>query len=219
MIEIDHLKPILIDENICGNEISTLSYLSVGLYHLYFTVKNYETMVENQNRASGTKIILSMGSTRGLPHGADQFLPCLFHWFGVSIMNYARLIGFLDGISTGKYTKRDLENHKNYEKVKKASIKYADSVPELKNIKKWRNKVAAHFAITDPNENKDNPAFLEFSIMYPVSYCEGRFKVGRMEFTRTDSTGAKHKASLPTWSLTEVYEALQIRYWPQQPVS
>lgn len=203
MIEIDHLKPILIDENICGNEISTLSYLSVGLYHLYFTVKNYETMVENQNRASETKIILSMGSTRGLPHGADQLLPCLFHWFGVSIMNYARLIGFLDGISTGKYTKRDLESYSNYKKVKKVCGNYVNSVPELSAIKIWRDKVAAHFAITDPVDDRfgitdpkkkpDNPAFLEFSIMYPVSYCEGRFKVGRMEFTRIDSTGLNTK--------------------------
>jgi hypothetical protein len=156
---------------------------------------------------------MAFGNIRGLREDAVHLLPCFFHWYGVSLMNYARLVGFLSGLSCGAFTRHDLEDDNTFQAVIEHCNSYVASVPELSAIKVWRDKVAGHFAITAPRKKHDNPALLDFSVMYPVGYDNGRFRVGVMSFLRTDSAGNAHTGKLPPWSLTETHEALQGRYW------
>jgi hypothetical protein len=105
----------------------------------------------------------------------------------MSILNYARLVGFFSGISLHKFTF-------------------------------YPDKAAAHFGITAPRRDRrdaalpDNPALLDLSVIYPVSYSFDRFRVGIFKLRRTDSVGDLHTGTFPTWSLTETHEALQARY-------
>ena len=50
------------------------------------------------------------------------------------------------------------------------------------------------------------------SVIFPVSF-EGRYVVGGMKMTRRDSSGV-HESQLPRWSITEVFESLEPRFWP-----
>lgn len=215
MVTIDHVTKCEVDPATGGNELVTLNYLSTGLHQLYASVVVIETPLRERDEKDGRRT-MTFGNILGLPKGVVQLLPCFFHWYGTSLINYARLVGFLSGLSSEIFTRKDLEDAKNFEKVTRICDAYVDSVPELAAVKIWRDKVAAHFAITTPKKKKhtpDNPAFLDFSVMYPVSFDNGRFRVGILRLTRTDSAGTPHIGELPRWSLTEVHEALQTRYW------
>ena len=213
MITVDFINKISIDEHSSRNELSALSSLFAGLNQLYTVTKGYESDVATYEKAHGGKLEFSMlGGTPGLPPGADKLLPCLFHWFGISMINYASLVGFLDGITTKVFSRENLEDKKYHAMVKKHCGDYVDSISELEPVKILRNKVAAHFAITDPHKN-DNPAFLDFSVMPSVGYDTDRFRAGIFVFSRTDSAGVTHEAKLPPWSLTEVFESIAPRYW------
>jgi hypothetical protein len=143
--------------------------------------------------------------------GADDLLPCYFHWYGISLLNYARLVGFLSGMSLNKFTRYDLEDENKFKKIDEYCNSYVRDVGELSPIKFWRDKIAAHFAITAPR-TPDNPALLHLSVIYPVAYSYGRFRVGVFSLSRTDSAGIRHTGKFPPWSLTETHEALQARY-------
>ena len=211
MVTIDHITNCLIDpaDVSVSNALKELRYLSVGLHHLYANVVAEETPLrEKYKKWTTTYGDISLG----LQQNPVPLLTCFFHWYSVSIINYARLIGFLAGLSSHKFTLLDLEDETKYQKITKYCDAYVHSVRELSAIKCWRNKIAAHFSITAPKKI-DNPASLDFSVMPPVAYENGRFRVGVLTFHRTDSTGNTHSGKLPRWSLTETHEALRGRYW------
>jgi hypothetical protein len=211
MVTIDHNLNIAIDESVGGNELTTLNYLSVGLLHLAHGVAKVEAPIREREQNSNEKR-WGYGNLPDLPPGAVYMLPCLFHWFGVSVINYARLVGFLSGLASNKFSRQDLEDKKVLETVNKHCKNYVDNISELKEVKLWRDKVAAHFAITAPKK-EDNIAMLDFSVMYPVGYADNRFRVNVHTFTRTDSVGIEHQATLLPWSVTEVFEMMESRYW------
>jgi hypothetical protein len=82
-----------------------------------------------------------------------------------------------------------------------------DAVPE---VHKWRNKVAAHFAATDPLA-EDSLATLELSIMESVVYQYPYYQVGVLQL-RSGGTNSQ----LPQWALTKTYEDLSDRFWPDK---
>lgn len=215
MVTIDHVAKCEIDSSVGGNELVTLSYLSAGLHQLYASVAAAEKPLRESDEKNGQKTT-AYGNIPGLRKDTVQLLPCFFHWYGTSLINYARLVGYLSGVSSGRFTRRDLEDSKNFKTVTEFCDEYVGSVSELSAVKVWRDKVAGHFAITSPRKTKhtcDNPAFLDFSVMYPVGFDNDRFRVGIFRLMRTDSAGITHTGELPSWSLTEVHEALQTRYW------
>lgn len=69
-------------------------------------------------------------------------------------------------------------------------------------VLRWRNKAAAHFAITDPFD-EDSVATLLHSAMAMVAYS-------RPYFTTEVRFGP---SELPGWGLTEVFESLRERLW------
>jgi hypothetical protein len=217
---IDHIDPALskgLDEDCCMNEISTLYTLEVGLCQIAREVKQREEIIHSKRRESGKP-----SSFWGFPPDQDerelQWVTCLFHWYGVSVCNYARLVGLLKNLSENTITRKTLEirEKKVCNGVKDSCDQYTKNIPELAEVLKWRHKVFAHFAITAPHMD-DNIATLDVSVMSPVGYDKGRFNVGGFRVSKTSKTdpmGKSSISSLPQWSLTEVHERLAKRYWP-----
>lgn len=204
---IDHVARIDVDEASGLNELTTLDSLSAGLYVLAQQVHLLEEpLIRDEQDLRKKPMFFGFGL---LHPEQERLLPCLFHWFGTSVCNYARLVGFLSGLMSGAYTREQALDPKFNAVVRKHCSDYVDSVPELEPIKVWRNKVFAHFAITDPRKD-DNAALLDASVMSPISYFNSRLRVGGMV---SCSNGAE--AEFPHWSVTESYEALSLRYWPQ----
>lgn len=208
MLLIDHLTRIDVDEATSVNELTTLDSLATGLSVLAQQVRLIEEPLMRYEQERHKKVFfVGFGL---LTSEQEKLVPCLFHWFGTSICNYARLVGFLSGLTSGVYTREQASDPKFHAVVRKHCADYVDSVPELEPIKIWRNKVFAHFAIADPRKD-DNAALLDASVMSPISYFDSRLRVGGMA---SSSSGAE--AELPHWSVTEAHETLIPRYWPRQ---
>jgi hypothetical protein len=201
MTLIDHVAQLAADPDDAVNELTTLSTLRAGLFTLANQVAGYEQPIR------GRKIFF-VGFDFGLPNGADDFLPCLFHWFGTSLCNYARLVGFLGGVHSGVYPRHATEDPGQFKLIESHCTNYVESVPELEPVLLWRNKVFAHFAITAPRK-QDNAALLDVSVMSPICVMDGRFSVGGLTMA---IRGAE--VSMPQWSMTRVFESLEARYWP-----
>jgi hypothetical protein len=144
--------------------------------------------------------------------GAPDFIACLFHWFGVSVCNYARLVGFVRGLSRNEFTRAALGDSTSCDIVRKCVDDYVNGIADLADVLLWRNKVGAHFAITSPRP-KDNISTLDMSVMYPVAFSDGRYYVNPFTMTRSSARGT-FTSEIPRWSVTEVFEKLIPRYWP-----
>jgi hypothetical protein len=210
-------KPILLDaiENLevplkgCENEVGTLRTLVSGIKRLYAPIKTKE--VHFEQATGGKMIVSSFGATNDEERELNDIIACYFHWFGISICNYVRLTGFIRGMNLGHFSRKDLRDSKNFKTVRDSTNAYVDSVVEIEPVRVWRNKVFAHFAITDPLKD-DNIATLDMSVIHPITF-EGKYFVGGMTmFLRNEDGSAT--SELPRWSLTEVFEALTPRYWP-----
>lgn len=210
MITFDYIDKISLDSNQCFNESRTLHILFVGLLQIADSLKQREAAWDQQN-AGGAKFQIYGLDMDGTKSRLD-LIACYFHWFGVSICNYTRLIGFIRGLSVGDFSRSDLKDATRFKSISKSIDHYVQNVPELASVLAWRNKVGAHFAITDPRK-EDNVATLDMSVMFPVTFTNGLYRVGELTLTKKTSTGT-HTSNLPCWSLTEVFESLILRYWP-----
>lgn len=209
IVLIDGVERIKVSRDDFFNEVHTLRTLFIGLKRLYGPLKARE--VEFERRTGGKVKVLSMGGHSDEEVEFLDFVACEFHWFGVSVCNFARLTGLIRGIHRGDFTKKDLVDMTKFEAIKKSINGYVASITELEKVLVWRNKVFAHFAITDPRKN-DNLTTLDVSVIHPVSFT-GQYVVGGMSMARTGPSGTE-VGELPEWSLTEVFEGLEPRFWP-----
>lgn len=208
VVQIDFLESIVVERSKFANEVRALQTLSSGLRLLSAQIKRREVAFA---KAGGDqfKVVIYGAENEDEVHQLDV-MACMFHWFGLSVCNYVRLVGFIRGLHMQEFVRDDLTDNKGAEKVKKSIKRYAVSVSELSDVSVWRNKVFAHFALTDPQQ--ENIATLEMSIVFPVSF-DGKYSVGDFTLTRSNSSGC-HTSALPHWSMTEVFESLIPRYWP-----
>lgn len=207
---VDFIEAIDVDEKRSGNALITLAMLTDGLAEIASFIKTRET--QWAERIGPNAKFSCMGLDVDGTKGKLNLIGCFFHWFGVSICNYARLAGFLCGIGRGSFTMEDLADVSKHQAISKSITAYVETVSEIKDVLVWRNKVAAHFAITDPRK-ADNIATLELTTMFPVTFDLPHYRVGGMTLTRKNSLGT-FTGELPNWSLTEVFESLIPRYWP-----
>jgi len=208
-VVLDAIEPVKVDRQKYFNEIGSLRTLFNGLSELCAPIKRREVAFE---KASGGKFkVMTFGGTSPKEKHSLDVTACMFHWFGLSLCNYVRLIGYIRGLNRGDFTRADLTDKKAVDKVRKSIEGYVSSILEVADLKVWRNKVFAHFAISDPYKD-DNISTLDMSVIFPVTF-EGRYYVGSMAITRTNSSGSQTSA-LPRWSMTEVFESLIPRLWP-----
>ena len=164
MTTVDHTNKISIDEALFGNEVLTLSKFSSGLRFLYDTMIKFENDASQFIKSGGKEAAFSVGWTNDSSIIDNSLLIPLFHWFSISIINYTRLVGFLSGIASGAFSRQDLEDQTKFEFIKRHCGTYVDSISELCAVKVWRNKIAAHFAITDPRKNDETLHFWIFQL-------------------------------------------------------
>jgi hypothetical protein len=209
-IAIDTIENLEIHQGDHYNEVRALETLSRGIHQLYTMIKRRE--LEFERRCGLNKVVeFSFGIDFDDSRKHLETIACFFHWFGGSVCNFARFVGFILGLEKKLYTRADLGNRDKISTIKKAVDGYVKSVIELENVRVWRNKVGAHPAITDPKVD-DNIATLDMSVIFPVTF-ENRYVVGGLSLMKSDATGS-HTSQLPRWSLTEVYESLVPRFWP-----
>ena len=196
---LDHLEPLEVTDEFASahkNELNSLGYLSQGMSFLYRQVKDIGEKAFNQQP---DKQVFSFGNAPGFEWVPQGLLACSFHWYSVSACNFVRMIGWLG--SDGD-TDRALE--------------YVRRV--IPSVYVWRNKVAAHFAITDPRQD-DSPADLAASVMFPIAFSDDAFITS--PFTLAMSSGESSSASRDdmNWSLTKTHAELGERYWPEARTS
>jgi hypothetical protein len=214
MTTIDHVVPINVPDLVGTNELITLRSLAAGLFMLERHVAALEHRMNESDRAQNTRTRLWGFGGFPLADGSEvsehdvQLLNCFFHWFGMSLCNYVRLVGYLGGLEAGVFAREALADPSKFELVKAHCDGYVDSIPELNAVALWRNKAYAHFAITAPRKD-DTVALLDLTVMSPIGYSDGRFCVGMMGIGSGGSL-----ASLPPWSVSAVFHALKSRYWP-----
>lgn len=214
---VDRVKNVIVHASEVGNELPTLGYLQAGLEDLYQKTRVFEYYLHKYENESGRRNLQGWGlDMLNLPSNGARLIPCYFHWFGTSMINYARLAGFLHGITSHAFDRSDLESTAGCEKIKTHCNNYIKGIRELEAVRYWRNKIAAHFAITDPKttgRDPDNLALLNLSTVFPVGFSGGRFIVGQVGHSHLDKSGTAFSANLPPWSLTCVYEALTPRFF------
>lgn len=206
---IDKILDIKINPEKYNNEFNALMQLKAGMIALYNSVRPIEVQI--LQKTQGSKVFF-FGQSDLVPPEIDNLLPCFFHWFGNSLCNYARMTGYIVAREQGHVTDADLQLEPERKKIKEACDNYVKTLPEIQEVLKWRNKVSAHFALTDPRKD-DNIATLEASIIYPVGFEDDRFRTGTMIFSKGDST-VSHDSEIPRWALTEIFEELIKRFWP-----
>lgn len=139
---------------------------------------------------------------------------CIFNWFAISLTSYLRLVALVDLVQQRRWGIHDLVSNSN--EVEEFCRLYVEDV--VPAVYKWRNKVAAHPAVTAPlSATKKRPAdsigTLLQSFSCPVSRTAGYFEVGAGVW-RIDG----QVADLLPWSVTATYERLTPRFWPDASI-
>ena len=210
IVTLDAIAGISVDANDYSNECRTLQVLSTGLVGIADNLRRREAAWRQQTAGKFKFHVygLDIDGTKG----NLDLIACFFHWFGVSLCNFARLVGFVRGLSANEFSRADLSDTTKFEAIKSCVDGYVNTVTELSDVLVWRHKVGAHFAITAPRKS-DNVSTLDMSVMFPVTFTDGQYRVGELTLTRRNSTGT-HTSAIPCWSVTEVFENLLPRYWP-----
>ncbi|MBF0216124.1 MAG: hypothetical protein HQL30_03905 [Candidatus Omnitrophica bacterium] len=199
-IIIDYIDNIKIDLlKLPMKNLHAINYLPNGLFRLAVMTKVDEG--ENISQDPSVKQFVMMPCV-------DPLISCAFHWFSTSLVNYVRLVGLIKVLSSNSWTTTDISNNKKH--IKAQCDNYVETV--IPEIKLWRNKIAAHFAATDPYEN-DNYGTLEQSVMNNVCSFKTRYYVNVFKFVTNGE-----ESTLPMWSVTETYENLRSRYWPESTI-
>ena len=169
-----------------------LNRMATGLWWLYQMVLDWEKILSREAQKDDVQLAIAGGILENKPM---EVLSCAFQWYAVSACSYARLVGWLATDDT------------------QSSINYIQRV--MPRIYGFRNKVAAHLALTDPRN--DNEADLETSAMTQVIYCQARLCAGAL--TPILNPG-EHEITVSrdiSWSLTLAHQKLTPRYWPDGP--
>ncbi len=182
---------VLSDKDVKQHQYATqtLARLADGLFWIDSDVKRVEKYTTEKANKKNVPVAVSGGILENTALGR---LSCQFQWYAVSAHNYAQLVGWLvygNPSQAKAYVKR-----------------------VMPNITKYRNKVAAHFALTDPR-NDDNLATLSASVMTYIVYAKDHFYAGSIS-PKTLAGKEIDESNIPAWSLTIAHQQLSERYWP-----
>jgi hypothetical protein len=172
----------------------TLGRLCSGLFWLYGEVGKVENIVRGTARRENVINCIAGGLLETVP---TAWLTCAHQWYATSLDNYVNLVGW-------RVFKRKNDVKKYVEKV-------------IPVVSKYRNKVAAHFSITDPWN--DNPADVRSSIITNIVFAEDQLLAGALSEIISDDQGNEIKVSHHTsWNLVNTHRKLIPRYWPNGPL-
>jgi len=177
-----------------------LIYLPEGIHQLALIVRAEEIKKNNEELCPGFEALTF--------EPRENLISCQFHWFANSIVNYARLVAFLEITSKNGW----MIEHFSDKTIKKAVASHCTKYVEriAPDIYKWRNKVSAHFASSDPFIT-DNMGTLQDSMFYPISYSRPYYFTHAHNFSK-----GGEESVIPEWSLTKTFEELSIRFFPNR---
>lgn len=189
-IVLDHVQGIAIDpENAPFENYQAFESSYEGLRTLAFTVRELERRYVASDPYA-EQVVLHMSAR------VPNIVPCAFNWFSVTLVNYLRLVGLVQLMNANSWKSPALADSANRSSIKSHCTAYVKAaIPEVYG---WRNKVAAHFAATDPFHD-DNLGTLEHSLMSMVAFQYPYYHVGLGKW----STGTE-TSQLPQWALTKV---------------
>lgn len=173
-----------------------LARLSEGMAWLASEVNRIQNGVRsraNKERSSDGKVPIASiagGIMDEVPLG---ILSGAFNWYAISACNYARLVGWMI-----------------YRDSKKARRYVGHVMPRLLL---YRNKVAAHLAITEPYQT-DNEADLAASLLTNVIFLQGYLFAAAIEPMIVRSGENVKVSNKMAWSLTIAHSRLSKRWWP-----
>lgn len=208
-------------------QIEMLDSLYLGLRTVYDIIKAKENWAAENYPAPNLLQGYSYMNQGKVEPEFFKMLTNYHHWFSISLINYARLAGFLVGIANGDFTKEDQKTESGKKKIKSSCNNYIEGVLEIKQVKKYRNIVSAHFALTDPR--RDNFMTMDISATNVCGFRDNRIvsKAGlhaSIDITNQIPTPPGQKPDfsrqittveeIPTWSITQVFEEVLPRYWP-----
>ena len=148
-------------------------------------------------RASNKMIVIDINNDLAKDYGISNF-----NNFSVNYCN------FLSLFALGELSKNENKNFdeimndtQSNNKIRKIYKSYFENALASKDVKKWRNKVGAHYAITD--KEKENIATLNYLIVVHPTLNEWRYEVGATNLVINDKS-----SEFNGWSVTKEYEKL-----------
>lgn len=195
MIVLDHIENIVLPENFPIKNLHALKYHSEGLYYLAKNIRDEE--IRKYKLGAPLYEAISMEN--------HDILMNMFNWFSISIINFVRLVGFVDYVVKNQLTQNQLKEQKTKKSIKKYTNNYVKKI--IPDIVLYRNKLSAHHSLIDPWEN-DNLATLFTSSMNTIVYRKPYFEAS-LFIQHSDG-----KSNIKPWILTKLYEELCLRFWP-----
>lgn len=196
-----------------ANERGRLATLWIGLNNLAATISKSEKRLAPDTE----NVVGGFGNLPGLRPGERGTLECCCHWYALSASSFVQLFAWLN--VKQKDTNNTPLNELITEQVRRQIKDYVKAV--LPDVLVFRNKIAAHYALTDPRKD-DNSVLLSASTMDPIGWSRGRLICGSpgggfvVTRSRKDpETGQRvtqDSSALSSWTPTEVHEQLSKRY-------
>ncbi len=202
---IDHIENVSVSTETHHNNLSVLSSLDVGMFHLAEFTRKRE--IEALARFGKDKVTFftDFGSS------VELLLGCIFDWFSISLVSYMRTIQLMHVMEANGWGLDDLKLKPAQRELRNACDVYIKRIAP--DVLEWRNKIAAHRAATDPRS--DSLALLTYSTFPTVGYESPYYVVGHLRLNLGDGSSA----ALPQWSLTQKHEELASRYWPNRKLT
>ena len=204
-IVIDHIDNIVVSTEAHHNLLSVLQSLDVGMFHLAEFTRRREVEALEKLGKDNVSFFTDFGS------GLELLLGCTFDWFAISIVSYMRTIQLMHLMETNHWGLEDLKRKPAQRKLSNACGAYINKIAP--DVLEWRNKIAAHRAATDPRS--DSLALLTYSTFPTVGYQSPYYVVGHLRLTLSDGSST----AFQQWSLTQKYEELAPRYWPDRKLT
>lgn len=195
---LDYEDKIVIEGDCFGepkNEFYALLCLKEGMCHLYHEVDQRERNIANNSGLGKNCIMFSFGNLPELKQFPRMYLTCVFQWYSISAVQYVRTVASIA-----------LKNGKISEKPKEYSERI---IPE---VVAYRDKVAAHYAWNSRN-NYDNDAERFVSIIPQLALKNNKLYTSSVEAEFNHKGKVSSSKALKPWSLTEIHQRLQNRYW------
>jgi hypothetical protein len=183
-----------------GNVLRLRNTIEIGLGFLFVQVQRAESVM-HERFPPGQIMSFMIGShPDGPPPHVLALIESTFHWYAVSACNYVRMTGWLRA--------KDIQD----DDPGKCALSYIEEV--IPQVKRYRDKVAAHLSSFDPKtsgQNQDNPADL-IGAPLPLGYCDGCYRTGALQVTTRQNGNVSESQHDLGWSLTETHRALAERY-------
>ena len=198
---LDYVDNISVSARKHHNNLNILRSLRIGMMNLAEFTRQRE--LEALKRQKTYKMIALYETSP-----ETLMLGCVFDWFALSLVSYFRTMKLMDLMESNSWELGDLRNTATRKKIKNQCSLYVQSVAPA--IYKWRHKIAAHRAATDPRSD-DNLTMLTYSTLPPVSWHTPYY--GVLDFELVMSNGGP--LDLDPWQLTRTFEDLAPRFWPE----